>query len=363
MEELLRNTWYMGAWAYEVTRKPMSRRLLGVNTMFYRKLDGTVVALRDRCPHRFAPLSKGRVIDDQIQCPYHGLIFDSSGQCVGNPLDDSVPRGVKVQAFPVTERDSIVWFWPGDPNKPDTSKIPDFSYLTDQSVHRHVFGLTHVKAHYEVETDNLMDLSHVNMVHPPFSGVLNRTSTYSAGRTGDTIYSNWFTRAGNNPPVMELGPFPTQGVPIDQWLEMRWNAPGSMYLEVAVTRTGADRAAGYTMPSSHLLTPETEATTHYFWSASMRATDPIPIEMFRESFVQAFDNEDKPMIEQVAAEMDSTDLFSLKPLLLKTDRGAVLARRALADMIRGERESIAISEEGRTPTQAPTSQPALTGGV
>ena len=41
MKKLLMNTWYMGAWAHEVSSSPLSRRLLGEKTMFFRKLDGT----------------------------------------------------------------------------------------------------------------------------------------------------------------------------------------------------------------------------------------------------------------------------------------------------------------------------------
>lgn len=108
MNDVLLNTWYMGAWAHEVTQTPLPRRMLGVGMMFYRTTEGAVVAMRDRCPHRFAPLSKGKVVDDCIQCPYHGLMFDASGQCVSAPLQEDPPRSIKVQTFPVVERHGIV---------------------------------------------------------------------------------------------------------------------------------------------------------------------------------------------------------------------------------------------------------------
>ena len=341
MTDYLMNTWYMGAWCNEVTEKPMSRRMLGVNTLFYRKTDGTVVALRDRCPHRFAPLSKGKVINDQIQCPYHGLVFDGTGQCVANPItsDTRIPEAVRVQRFPVVEQSNIVWFWPGDPAKCDTSLIPQFPYLSDNVTYKHVYGLTPVKAHFELETDNLMDLSHVDMVHPGFSGVFNKTSKYTAGRNGNAVFSNWVTTDAKNAPVMEHTSFPTNGAPIDQWLEMSWQPPGAMYLEVAVTRTGEPRSAGYSLKSVHILTPETEHDTHYFWSAAIYSHEHVPLDLFRAGFNNAFDFEDKPMIEAVAAEMgDEFDLLSMKPLLLRSDAGSVLARRVLKELIAKERQ-------------------------
>ena len=338
MTPFLMNCWYMGGWSHEVTGTPISRRLLGVGTMFYRTGAGAAVALRDRCPHRFAPLSAGKVVGNTIQCPYHGLAFDASGQCVSAPLEEKPPRSVRVQSFPVVERDGIVWFWPGDRDAADPSSIPDFSYLADPA-YRHVYGVTQVEAHFELETDNLMDLSHVELLHPAFFGVLGPKSRFKATRTGDQVQADWFSSAAPNTKSMEYGPFPTQGGLIDQWLEMRWNPPGSMFLEVAVTRTGEPREAGYAMPSVHILTPETHGSTLYFWAASVDAANQGPLDEFRERFVQTFDREDKPMIEAVAAAMDGeTDLLAMKPLLLRTDAGSVLARRVLKELIAKERE-------------------------
>ena len=121
---------------------------------------------------------------------------------------------------------------------------------------------------------------------------------------------------------------------IDQWLEMRWDPPASMYLEVAVSKAGETREKGYAMPGVHILTPETDHSTLYFWAGSLRVEDQVPLDEFRESFIQTFEHEDKPMLEQVAAGMDGeTDLLAMKPLLLRSDAGSVLARRVLAELI------------------------------
>ena len=341
MKNWLMNTWYMAAWAHEVVDQPLSRRLLGQQMLFYRKKNGAIAALLDRCAHRFAPLSKGTIVDDRVRCPYHGLVFDASGQCISAPLEETVPRALKVQSFPVVERDNIVWFWPGMPDAAESALIPNFSYLADADRYRHVYGLTHVHAHYELETDNLMDLSHVELLHAPFKGVLTKNSKYRAFREGNRVRSNWFSTDAQNPLSLEQGPFPTHGARIDQWLEMRWDPPGAMYLEVVVTLAGHPREAGLTMPGSHILTPETQQSTHYFWSGTLGAHEPVPLDLFRESFVQTFEHEDKPMIEDVAAAMgDETDLLSMKPVLLRSDAGAVYARRVLAELIAKERQGI-----------------------
>ena len=336
MAELLRNCWYMGAWSHEVTSKPISRQLLGVGTLFYRGAEGRLVALRDRCPHRFAPLSQGKVVGDTIQCPYHGLVFDASGQCVRAPLEERAPRSVRVQSFPVAEQDGIVWFWPGYAEAVDPALIPDFSYLVDPAF-KHVFGMTQVNAHYELETDNLMDLSHVDMLHPAFAGVLSPKSKFKVTREGNRIRAVWISTGAANPASMEHGPFPTNGGLIDQWLEMRWDPPASMHLSVSVANTGEPRESAYVMPGVHILTPETDRSTLYFWAGSLHAEDQVPLDVFRESFVQTFEHEDKPMLERVSLGMEGeTDLLALKPLILRSDAGSVMARRVLAELIANE---------------------------
>ena len=83
----LLDTWYVGAIATEVAgEKLFSRKILGTSVLMYRKADGTAVAMQDRCPHRFAPLHLGkRVGDDEVQCPYHALRFNSNGECTHSP--------------------------------------------------------------------------------------------------------------------------------------------------------------------------------------------------------------------------------------------------------------------------------------
>ncbi len=77
----LRNAWYVAAWDHEVRVGTLfGRILLGEPVVFFRRRDGRVVALEDRCCHRHYPLHKGKLADDCIQCHYHGFTYDSAAQ-------------------------------------------------------------------------------------------------------------------------------------------------------------------------------------------------------------------------------------------------------------------------------------------
>jgi len=129
--EFLRNAWYVAAWSEELSERALlARTLLEEPVVLFRTRDGTPAALFDRCPHRFAPLSRGKLRDDSIQCGYHGLCFDRTGACSHNPYNPGhAPPRARVRGYPLLERQGIVWIWMGDPDRVDTSLAPDFRIL------------------------------------------------------------------------------------------------------------------------------------------------------------------------------------------------------------------------------------------
>ncbi|GLU37340.1 Rieske iron-sulfur protein [Pseudomonas sp. NBRC 100443] len=97
-------------------KKPLAVRCGQHEIVLFRDAAGQVRALEDRCPHRRAPLSLGRIrAEGTLQCGYHGWTFDgSSGQCVQIPnlsADERVPPKHKVEPYPVCERDGLVYVW------------------------------------------------------------------------------------------------------------------------------------------------------------------------------------------------------------------------------------------------------------
>ena len=113
----IENTWYVAALASEVPASTaLARRLLDRALVVFRDERGEPAVLDDRCPHRFAPLSRGQLAHGVITCRYHGLRFAADGRCVGNPHGDGrIPAGAHVRRYPSIERYGAIWFWPGEP--------------------------------------------------------------------------------------------------------------------------------------------------------------------------------------------------------------------------------------------------------
>lgn len=339
MAEFLRNVWYMIGWSEEIGDQPLARRIAGRQTVFFRKSDGTVAALLDRCPHRFAPLSGGEVRDDTLICPYHGLAFDSAGSCVHNPFGKPVPSSARVESWACVERDDIVWMWGGDPEAADPAAIPDFDVVRDAPDRKVLRGYTHVKAPYEFCTDNLMDLSHIETVH---KGTFAGEGVIYAGELsvideGDTLHANWWMP--NVPAPSAARPPYAEGQLTDHWLEMRWNAPASMKLMLGATLPGTPRTEGYEVGGqAHIVTPETATTCHYFTAnARSHMIDDAGMDAFlTQLFNTAFNEEDKPIIEASFANMGTDDFWAAKPLSSGVDQGGTRARRKIEAMLKAE---------------------------
>jgi phenylpropionate dioxygenase-like ring-hydroxylating dioxygenase large terminal subunit len=335
----LRNTWYLGAWSSEiVVGKPIGRTLLESPILFFRTADGAVNAIDDTCPHRFAPLSLGEQRGDTIRCIYHGLEFDRTGACVRNPHGNKhIPAGAHLRSYPVEERFEGVWIWMGDAAKADPASIPDLGWELDpeegMSVQR---GLIPVAANYQLLSDNIMDLSHIEYLH---AGSLGTPAVGAAEveveRDGDTV---WCRRRIANDVVTPglavlLG---TAGEVVDRYLDAHWIAPNINKNNIYFTSPGAPKTSGSRMTGAHIFTPETAASTHYFLTAKAPASGAPPV--MPEGTKDPITEEDKPMLEAIQGRMKDRDFWSMKPVLLSVDAAAVLSRRILQQKISEEQK-------------------------
>src|SRR5947207_1600031 len=113
----LRNHWYIACESRALKSKPRTVAIFGQAIVLWRDEARKAHALLDRCAHRNAPLSNGRVRVNGLQCGYHGWCYNGAGFCTHVPAlakARTLPEKARVQAFPVMEQDSYVWLWPGD---------------------------------------------------------------------------------------------------------------------------------------------------------------------------------------------------------------------------------------------------------
>ncbi len=332
----LKNAWYAAGWSKDLADAAIARTILDEPVVLFREADGTVRALRDSCPHRFAPLSLGRLTGTGVACPYHGLEFDGGGKCVRNPHGNgAVPAALSVRSFPITERFGMIWIWMGDGSKADPASLPPLDRMERADL-SWIHGQLHVEANYQLVIDNLLDLTHVEFLHPILASPGNSERTVFRAEEKDGVVSAYY----------DVTDEPISGLFQILWTDsattatihayMHWHAPSNLDLDNGMITAEPD--GGPKIPSVHLLTPETENSTHYFWAAGRNREhgNEQVSGMLYFGTQQAFENEDEPMIRAVRSRMKSNDLFAHKPALLNIDKAAVQARRILKARIDAE---------------------------
>ena len=265
------NAWHVAAWDFELRNdRPLARRILGEDVVLYRGDDGVPVALVDRCCHRLAPLSRGRIEGSRLRCMYHGLLYDPSGRCVEVPQQRTVPRALRVQSFPVVERDRYVWIWMGD-DEPDKD-VHDAHWQSDPAW-RSIPKYAHFEAaNYLLIMDNLLDFSHLGFVHE---------GTLGGGRSGEikpvVERQDWGVRITRRYLNDEIPPYLRDIAkftgPADRWQIYEYHAAGNfLSMDSGCAPAGSRSAAGQAgegacvFHSVQSLTPESERSTHYFWT-------------------------------------------------------------------------------------------------
>ncbi len=336
----LRNCWYMAGWSRDFTDSPLAATILNHPIVIYRQSGGAPVALQDRCCHRFAPLSLGRVEGDDLRCMYHGLKFAPSGRCVEIPGQPKIPPQARVRSYPIVDRHSGVWIWMGEPALADESLIPEFVGVDDPRWAMKP-GRMDYNANYLLINDNLLDLSHIPFLH-------NRS--LGAALTPEGV---------SRPTVTKIA----RGVRIENWLI---GEPSHMIRSIAERRTNIWQTYEFLVPGVFLLradfyphgtaeafpdrapsgveplhrqftcqavTPLTDDRSCYFFGYGPWAREADLIEAFYQLGLKAF-NEDRVMIEaqQKNINLSGDD----KMVTVALDAGISQFHRIMEDMMRAE---------------------------
>ncbi len=336
----LTERWYAAAWAEEVGSAPLARTILDQPVVFYRTADGAPVALEDRCCHRALPLSMGEVIGDEIRCGYHGLRYDATGQCVDVPGQSSIPPGARVAAYPVVERHRMVWIWMGAADRADADDIPDLFWHDDPAwltTGEHI----EVACDYRLLIDIQLDATHVTYVHVSTlaSDAIQETPP-EVIRDGETLHvRRWMLDVAPPPIWVSAGGFTGT---VDRWILATYVPPALCAFDIgaAVAGTGApdgERAHGITNRTTHLMTPASETSTHYFWlfARNYGLDDAALSDRVHGAITETF-HEDIEIVEAQQRSIDGDRDGS--EIAVNADRPTVQARRLLQRLIVAEAE-------------------------
>lgn len=165
--------WYPVAFLRDISPDSMTPfSVYDEDFVLLRSADNNLTCLQDKCPHRAAKLSAGKMAGDIIECQYHGWRFDLHGKCVKIPQLDpniDIPARACVKTFQVVAIQGLVWFWFGDSTEANTELIPTIPEL-DNEDNFNVDYCVDLPYDQSYLIENVIDVAHIHIAHHGIRG-------------------------------------------------------------------------------------------------------------------------------------------------------------------------------------------------
>jgi 5,5'-dehydrodivanillate O-demethylase len=177
MGEMMRRYWQPIAGISELDERPVKHvKLLGESLVLYRDRSGGLGLIGDTCAHRRISMLYGIPEEEGLRCPYHGWMYDGTGQCIempGEAPDSTFASRVKIAGYPVQELGGLVFAYLGPEPAP---LLPRWDLLVMDNVVRDI-GVTEIPCNWLQCMENSMDPVHTEWLHGHYYNyVLGRTA-------------------------------------------------------------------------------------------------------------------------------------------------------------------------------------------
>lgn len=331
----LYDRWYTAAQSTAITNTPVKICILEEPITMFRLKCGDIVALEDKCPHRHAPLSRGEIKNDTIQCAYHGLRYDKNGTCVHIPTQEHIPENLKVKKYTAIERHGLIFIWMKRQFEPQDQLFYEFPWEENEDW-QDVFLQFDTKFNYRLLVDNLMDLSHLGYLHKSTIGIaaVAENARQQTIRDGEKVkVIRQMLNIDQAPTHLALTGYDGK---VDRWQSIEFCPPGYFWVQTgtAITRKGVEDATGNNLlikrNSVHMVVPKSKNSTSYFYKTvhkPYQMTDKQK-KLFEEQMRNTF-MEDIDLLNEISA----GNTWSEQKIDVAADSGAVQAQKMLDSLI------------------------------
>ena len=172
---MIYNQWYIVLDSKELKKnKPLKIKRFNEDLVIWRNNDGGISCIEDNCCHRGASLSCGKIKKGEIECPFHGFVYDKSGKVTTIPANgktNKVPDYMKVKSYEAYEDFGFIWLWYGEKEKIDSEPF----YFQELKDYTYSCFKDHWAVHYSRAIENQLDVVHLPFVHKTTIGRGNKT--------------------------------------------------------------------------------------------------------------------------------------------------------------------------------------------
>jgi phenylpropionate dioxygenase-like ring-hydroxylating dioxygenase large terminal subunit len=328
------NCWYVAALSDEVGHELVARRLLDVAVVMYRRGDGEVVAMEDRCVHRAYPLSAGRLDGDRLICGYHGFVYDPDGTCVDVPSQENVPQGACVRTFAVHEQSPFVWIWLGEPGA-SALRLPPRTPWFDDPAWANTGEMLRAEANYMLLHEHYLDLTSVFVMHPE----VVPPGIEALPQLDEVEVSEMSVGYSRLLPPARLADWEAEATGLPRDTECVRREEGTFVSPALHVQRYTIEPAGHPVFETLRVqgfTPESGTATHVFLALVRNyATDRSVVADHLRTMFHDWAGRDIPVLEAVQRRLDE-EVQTRRDINVKADRAAVRARRVAQAMVEEE---------------------------
>ncbi len=167
---MLINNWYAAAAVDSIGDGPVRVKMLGCEFVLFKTGEGEIACLSDVCCHRGASLSRGRLVNSCIKCPFHGWEYAADGRCSKMPAlghEIQIPKRARVPSYSTQVWNGLVWVFLGDLAEDERPSLPDIPFLqidrTDEYDVR--LRVNEYPVNWARIAENVLDTAHIFYVH------------------------------------------------------------------------------------------------------------------------------------------------------------------------------------------------------
>lgn len=161
------NSWFQVALSRDLSPgQVLPLRYFGKELVAFRTESGEAKVLDAHCPHLGAHLGHGgKVKGEHIECPFHAWQFNGDGQAVSIPYAEKIPPRARVDCWPVSEQNGIIYVWHHDQKAPPSFEIPVIEAVDTDAYEDLTVQSYDIRVHVQEIGENAVDKAHFAGVH------------------------------------------------------------------------------------------------------------------------------------------------------------------------------------------------------